>query len=652
MESTFTPSTDCDNAPSVLAPVSGRLLPSSRPKLVNRAQSLLVTSLTSMGNQVGNNHAAALYELLDTFATHCTGETQGRLAFGLPTGIGKTSAVLAFLVALYELGHAVPVSVAASRVSALCDLKKKLEAAGVPGRLIGLKHSVHDAEYPSTGNEEFLFQLVTHARVRGGTDFELFGTYQGTPRALCIYDETLLRADSFAFNERLLRQSLGWISPVAEDAQDSELNAALAYLRDCSHTIKGCLDKLREAGDTHANGLPIELPRREEVTLKGWADALRRHGRRANVVEDLIQLLEVSQEHLQVLKGAQGDGIVCVREAVPLALRNVVVLDASGPIRELARMDPTVTHVESFKQQDLKDWSAVEVHQFLAAGGRSSIEASFSAERKEVSALSKEVMGICRAESEGDPEKSCLVFSFMKRGTLDVIERIKEDFRRTSMDPDATTSSGKRRFEFLTWGRHEGENGFEHCTAVILAGIIHRSHLDIAAAIKGQHGHLAQPTPHDLVRQVLESEVAHAVMQAASRGSCRRLVSGKAEPMKLFLVHRHLGLKSVLDPVMPGAQWHYPEPKHLKKAMEEGKTSRMLRIIIDHAHSLPCEVNKLSSRALKVAIAVKRGQGDSHAFSRAMQALDGMTHGWMLVGRSLVRYEKPNPFLTAEMAST
>ena len=559
------------------------------------------------------------------------------MAFPLPTGMGKTSAVVAFIAALERLGYEVPVSVAASKVEALCSINRELLAHGVNASHIGLKHSVLGASEPSTGNEPHLYQLVTHARVRSGNDFQLFGMFKGVPRALCLYDETLLRADCFAFNAMLFLAAHGALGALVEEQTSSHLNAVHAYLTQCTGVIREALRRLRVTQELAEHGIAVTLPQRDEATLLAWKKLLAEFNSdlRSNV-DILCQFLDVSQEDLLVLTTQQGQGIVAVRQAVPSGLHNVMILDASTPIRELARLDPTITAVETFNQVDLKSFENVEVHQLLASGGRSAVMKTYGT-RRETSAVSLEVLDIIKRELREDPSRCFLVFSFVARASLDVCAQLKTDLRRAGINLDARTPDGKDQFNFLTWGSHEGINGYEHCQTVILAGVLHRAHIDVAAAIKGQQAHLQAATPSKLVRHIVESEVAHCVYQAASRGSCRRVNNGKALPMRLHLIHRSVTLKTVLDKVMAGAVWSYPEPKHLKKAAADGVVAATLGRLLDHLRSLSDECTRLSTSSIKKAMGLAQDAGSSRAFTRAVGLLDLSEHGWTLNGRSLLR---------------
>lgn len=608
--------------------------------IAREAFAILVRDLESRGNVLSGMHRAALAELVDTFAEYLNGSQAGRRAFGLPTGLGKTSAVVAFLTAMHRQGCTLPVSVAASKVEALCSIKRDLLDHGVPEELVGIKHgkALGEATYPSTGNESRQFQLVTHYRVRSGRDFDLFGEHHGQRRPLCIYDESLLRSDTFAFSEKAVRQALGVLRIELEGRADPLTVSLLAYLDSCAGLIADALERLRSSPDEHRNGMPVELPWLEETELTAYrAAVIAAGGRLRGWAVDLESLLSVSQESLQVLTAEQGGGVIAIREVVPAALRNVVILDASTAIRELVHLDPTIFVEQSFAAEDLKSYENVQVYQLLASGGRGAIEGGFSAKAREARAVSAEVIDIIH-EREHVPG-SVLLFSFLpRRGQVDVLAELRGDLSRAGIDLTATTADGKPRFEFRTWGSESGENGLEHCSTVIMAGVLHRSHLDIAAAVKGQVGHLAEPTPSDRLRRIIESEVAHVVMQGASRGSCRRIINGKASAMALYVIHRDPGLKTILDRAMPAALWSYPEPRHLKKAAGEGRAAHLFGQLIVYLQGLNEGTDRVSSKVAKAALSLDKDNATRLAFGRATELLDPDLHGWVSEGRSFVRH--------------
>jgi hypothetical protein len=605
------------------------------------AWELLTDILVARGNTLSGPHAVALLRLMELFSGYASGATGGRVAFPLPTGMGKTTGIVAFIATMHRMGYRVPVAVAASRVQALVTLRRELLELGVPEEDIGLAHRDASAEVPSTGcrpEDGRLVQLVTHARVRMGEDhLGLFQQYQGHPRALMVYDETMFRSDAFAFLALTVRSAVDGFMSHAE--AKPELAPVAEYLHAAVRAVRECLETAAQRGDPR--GVPLELPELPADVIEHWKALLGKTSRPRADVEVLQQFLDVSQLPLQVLTMTQGGGAVAVRAAVSDQLDNVVILDASTPVRELVALDPSV-RVFSPMPEHLKSFEAVEVLQLLAAGGRSSMEQSFTDKRNEASSVSREVVSIVTDELALDPKRCFLFFTFKRstRKDLDMKEGLRAAIKAAGLDPEelVDTPEGQRpRFNFLHWGQHEGQNGFEFCETVILAGVLHRAHLDIAAAIKGQQLDLSAPTPHELVTKVIKSEVAHCVYQAASRGSCRRVTKGKANAMRLWLIHLDPGLKDVLEPVMPRAQWSWPEPRHIKKATLGQQGAAMRGRILEALRALPDEVLKVSTRALKDRMGLEKTEAVKKAFTRAMQSLDLQGHGWQLEGQSLVR---------------
>lgn len=603
----------------------------------------LTETLTKRGNNLSGIHVVALLKLVELLAGYVAGTEFGRKAFPLPTGMGKTTGVVSFIVALHRLGYRVPVAVAASQVQALVTLKRELMAAGVPEADIGLAHRDRHAGEPSTGcspEDGRLFQLVTHARVRMDEAYlGLFAQYHGRPRPLLVYDETLFRSDSFAFLSSMLGSATHGFGYLAKGRDD--LEQVSKFLLDAVAAIDQALDQA--AHDGSGKGQPLELPEVLPDVLDHWKALLGTVRMTAGNLEVLRQFLDVCQMPLQALPMSQGGGAVAVRQAVSDQLANVVVLDASTPIRDLVSLDSTMQVYEPIPA-DLKSFERVEVMQLLAAGGRSSIEQRVGDKKDETSTVSREVVDIIKDELAADPTKCMLVFTFKRstRSDLDIKQRLVAALKLAGIDPDEPVSvpgkdSPVSRIAFLHWGQHEGLNGYEHCQTVILAGVLHRAHLDIAANIKGQKLDLEAPTPHALVSKVIKSEIAHCVYQAASRGSCRRVTDGKANAMRLWLIHLDAGLKDSLDKVMPKAQWSYPTPRHIKVCASSAAEVTMPGRILEALGGLAPGMTKISVQALKKAMALETGKTTKDAFTKGINGLDLTAHGWARDDRSLVR---------------
>ncbi len=618
------------------APLSYRVIP---PQLVTVAFEILTRDLAEKGNVLSPHHRAALFEILDCFTRYCQGREAGRKAFGLPTGMGKTSAIVAFIVALHQCGCAVPVAVSASKVEALCQLKDTLQRLGVPEELIGLKHSLLRASMPSTGNESRLYQLVTHARVRGQVDEDLFCKYQGEPRALMIYDETFLRGTSMHIDFQELKACYGALGAFSDT--NSGVATARTYIEQCMRLIGEAIERLRAAGDPEGVGETVFPPERTEEDLAGYCQVVQ-HSRLANQYANVAaHFFKICDGALRVLATPNGSGVLWAAEVIPTALRDVVILDASHPIRELARLDTSITAIETYPVDALKTFENVEIFQLLAGGGRSSIRESYRALTREKSAVSREVVDIIR-ENWGTC-RGILVFTFKKR-EVDILGQLQRDLDSEGIDLKAQVfdADGKQqdKVRFLTWGEETSLNGFEYCEVVIMAGVLQRSGLDIAAAIRGQS--LSDlGTPYPTIRNVIESEVAHCIYQGASRGSCRRMQDGVAMPMRLYFIHKSQSMRGVLNRVMPKAVWQYRDLNHLTQR-SEGNVMVLANTLLEYLDGLPQGVLKLSSKRVKRALGIGTGSAENTTFTRALRTVvkDNPFGEWRLDGRSFVRVDQ------------
>ena len=116
-------------------------------KLTDETHRRAVALLTSYGNVLSKPHSDALFHLVGNFAMLALGKAEGRYAFDLGTGCGKTTCIVAFISALHSLGRYESVGVASEKFEGLCQVYRDLIAAGVPRDLIGLKHSYqHDPD--------------------------------------------------------------------------------------------------------------------------------------------------------------------------------------------------------------------------------------------------------------------------------------------------------------------------------------------------------------------------------------------------------------------------------------------------------------------------------------------------------------------------
>src|SRR5215831_7155386 len=109
--------------------------------LTEHAHQNLIASLERFGNKLNTEHKQALLILIGGMTRLAEGTLTGRWAYGLPTGTGKTRAIIEWATAVHALRLPYTLAVSASRIEALCTLKRDMIHNGLPEELIGLLHN-------------------------------------------------------------------------------------------------------------------------------------------------------------------------------------------------------------------------------------------------------------------------------------------------------------------------------------------------------------------------------------------------------------------------------------------------------------------------------------------------------------------------------
>lgn len=559
------------------------------------ANEILVGDLEAVGNVLSPLHKEALRTLLQEMTGFAVGRVSGRHSFSLGTGCGKTSAIIAWVTALHRLGlHQVAVSVSASKIEALCDLKRQLLKHGVPEKLVGLKHSDPRASMPSTDDEDRLYQLVTHARVRGGGDRPLFIEHKGQPRALMVYDESLIRSDTEVISERRLRkQFAAFREHVRGRPEESQYLPLFEFVEQATEKIRCALQQCRTQPQ-HSPIITIDAP--DSVTIDGFKSLLGR----SEEWESIRRLLDVVGVPLRLMLTAQAEGIVRYQISVPAELENVLILDASYPIRELVQLDASIIDSTPSYVRDVKRFDDVVIHQMRHGSGREATTKNFAKARFSDRTISREVIKILE---QIHPDKAVLIFTFKHHpGEVNIPETLLRDMASAGIDIDSKSPEGKPRINILTWGDETSLNHYSHCEVVILAGILHLPQLQVASHIIGQQDNLALTTTQQQVDSVCDSEMAHRVYQALSRGSCRTVENGQAKPMTVYLLHHRDHLKAALESVMPGVVWKAWLPTFVTDDGHHCQVDILAMRMMSYLDQQPQEKVRIKTRDLRSAL--------------------------------------------------
>ena len=307
----------------------------------------------------------------------------------------------------------------------------------------------------------------------------------------------------------------------------------------------------------------------------------------------------------------------------------MAILDASAPIRKLIQADPDLVIHQPSALSGIKRYDQVRLHWWKRASGRASTEREFARGTNDRH-LSNQIVALIR---DLDPEQPILFFTLRNRGSpVSTEDILRSDLAAAGIDPEATTSEGKPRFNWLTYGQHKANSAFTHCQHVIFVGMLHRSKQELAASLVAQSRWLLKPITAEEIAACVASEIADVIYQAANRGSCRTTVDGQAAPMDIWLAHASSIPIKIVQEIMPGmrmVEWGQGSGSSPQTRIEQASDA-----IACFLRELPPEITKVSTRQIKRSLGL--GALGNVSFQRARDRACVKT-GWIVRGRSLAR---------------
>ena len=618
-------------------------------QLTITAHKKLMRRLESFGNKLSPKHKRALYEIVKAYSEMASGSRRGRWAFPLFTGGGKTQSIVCWLSAANEMGYLEDISVAvcASRVEALCELKRDLvNIAGIPEEKLGLRHSyTHDpsragtpgyASEPATdANEDRPILLITHNLVKAKGGIDRFNLYKGQPRTLMIWDETLLRSDSRSLRETTLRSAIGWTWPKIEKKRDSEevFDKAMTYVEDSLKLLQAELKWYEQ----HPDETPrlFSLPELTEKQVSAYKEVFRLN----DITSTLHNLLDISQQSLRVVDaGAQAEGMFHYEVVVDPELENIVVLDASHEIRKLSQLDPTLKTVKNYPK-DLVSYDRCIIYQIPYPGGRKSIHKALC--QPKTIPLIKEVVDIV----EGIPEEEAVLFftfipkyDFNHKRMTNTRKSIEDALVEAGVDPKAKLSNGKDRFCWLTHGNETSLSKYSYTTNQIWIGVLFRDLVDLYSKAAGQTDDLMVDLTKEDIKDICESELAYCYHQGFSRSACRVVEDGVARQTRIWVAfhHQRYDPEKLIKKAMHGIQWRHYKPKYLE---DKRQTKALVKQLERHLQEVednlePDEGAKISTMKLKKDTKLQKVA--NRTWTRAINEAVENLRNWTLEGRSVV----------------
>lgn len=609
--------------------------------LAIRAHRRLIAQLWAYHNDPNQNQRDALLTILLYYSQLALGLITGRFAAGLPTGAGKTESAIAWITELVLSGYLnKSVIVCSSTVEALCEIKRKLIANGVPPELIALWHGYQfDKMKAERGDKGYATEeatpiedldsrqilLCTHARVRGKrTNPDKLNTFGGRPRDLTIYDESLLVADCLSLRVNRLRRD---IHNFEDDDRPEQYADLLAYLKPCLAMIDQEAAEQKAAGREPKALFMPELAPGQLGKLK--AALPKKHSILGATAEAFLDMIHLPLRFHQ----AEAGGVITYDIAVPESLDRVVILDASFPIRTICR-HPSITAMKDIRAEGIVSYENVRISQLFLDAGRHSIRRAY--DRKKHPEIFKEEAEVAKNIPK-DEAALFVTFTPEVDSGRDYQQAIKNALVKAGIDPEETIvikGVVRKRFNFTTWGRHTSVNTFSFCSNVIFCGVLFLGELAIRSYLAGQQNNLLHnPTP-ETIKEAALGEVAHALYQAMNRGTSRVVLNGKAKPMNVWLIHRHKNIRPLINSVMPGVRWENWEPKFIKQSV--GKAASIARQINGFLNTT--DLDKVSVQSVKKTLNIT---AHKNTFTIAVDQALMDNPEWTKERYSLVRNKSP-----------
>lgn len=594
-----------------LADLQAHPLPASE-ELVRLARTHWLSSLRKNGNQPSPEHQHAGWQLLRAMVDQLYGVSPGRYAYAVPCGGGKTQAVVALLLAMFDLRilGSKTVLVVAQQVSALCSIKRQLRDSGIPEYAIGIVHSLPDAEYPSTGSEKRPIMLATHARLqRDGSLPECCRNARGVMHDLVVWDEALISTEAISLDLASTETALGHFSKrcsIVAKAHERLRNAAKQ-------------EQARQEAEQEAHEI-APLITEEEATL--MEDELEGTGyldeTGLNLREQALKGVRLLRYPTSIVDSRNGNSTRLMRYVikVPDELANIAILDASHAIDELRQADPTIRSGTTEAMTNFKDFSPVEVKHYPIPSGRSAM-------RTEGRAI-LEAVRIAKRIPQDEP----VLFITYKD---DIERKLKGELQAAGI-PIGTASR-----QVITWGRHTSDNSYTHCKHVILVGLFRLPLWVTFSQLVAQKRNLTHRLDKTGLLSLERSMIAGEVMQAMNRG-CMRLTDaeGKAHPMTAHIIAMD-NLQPLLEKAMPGLQWQTAAVK------EPTRTDEAAMLIVEYLTALPQNTPSVSTRRLYEDCGISPGKDlRAAALAQALVrlaviAIRNPEHRWEAVSRSVAR---------------
>jgi hypothetical protein len=345
--------------------------------------------------------------------------------------------------------------------------------------------------------------------------------YAGKPRKLRIWDESMLPAQALTLNADEITRLLLPLRPVSPGPLMAMLSglASTALARRDGDVLP--VPQLASGLFSATNGHPSLTEQDKDiidrlVTIAGTTVRVRKEFRGS------------SRGHSSA--GGRSTILVGRGRELPEDLAPVVILDASGRIRQTYELWQQERHTLTWLKPAVRDYSKLTVHVWNRGAGKSSIYSK---------AVYPQILSTLQSTITSRPRTRWLVITHKTRGR----DNLAKDLQRLAATSQAS---------YLTWGRHRGSNSYSACDGVVLGGLWYqpKSHFESLIHVASSSFPAVSPASAADIQEMCRTELLDGIFQAACRSGIR---SGNQQPCHLYLMAApKSGVRKSLNTLFPG----------------------------------------------------------------------------------------------------
>lgn len=605
--------------------------------------------LEEHGNTVTPQRTQDLRKVITTYCAMANRKIQGRIAFPLPTGYGKTTSIVAFLARASSMGmlgfkerHVeFSIAITAFKVSELCNLKRSLVDAGVPEELICLHHSYrYNEDYldtdgnstktgyaplpatykvdPETGapmkdsdgkplvDTRRPILLLTHnkAKTKGEGDFEALIS----GRTMLIWDESMLSTEAGAVSVMKIGEAISRLENASRSLQYSMNDTAhlkdimeFEGIRKTAKYLQTCLDEVWEEIGRQHGGLPKRVlpfdaePEILHGEMIGIIDELLRlesSDRMAECLGELKLFTRITRYEAAVELNRTNNNHMVVRFEIvmPDAVENIVILDASTWINVLMKLDKTIALPEGI--QATLSYDGTTLYRIPFNSGRGEIF-------KELQTNDRGLLDTIEEIVRRHPNEAILFFTPKERDGVNSQALIEDYLQSKGHNIHAGFGDTFMRFNWMTHGNYTASNKLSHCTVMIFVGMLHKPQYVYRAQAIAQTRDLTTTITKADEARIKAAGHATDAHQGINRGAGRVIKGDTAQPVNAYFTYLNNDLVEYLSTVMPGAKHEVYDTETLKPKTQ---FEACIRATKKYLEELPETIRKISKWELNKSV--------------------------------------------------